>query len=410
MALHFKAKIRKTMYLCCMIDFHTALQTVLDHAKRTGTEHILVEDANNRVLGADVSTRIDIPPFSRSAMDGYACRKTDTEKGMKVLEVLAAGDVPKYAITPGTCSKIMTGAMVPEGADAVMIVENATERDGLVSGPPPATNNIIIQGEDLRAGDTLLPSGTLLQPHHLSLLASCGITEVPVSRKIPIGILSTGDELIEPGNPVTKGKIYNSNSLQLMAMVARMGGIPNYYGIAPDTPEETHRFIKKAMDENQIVILTGGVSEGDYDCVPSVLQELGFEILFDRVRIQPGKPTTFAVSHTTGKYVFGLPGNPVSSYVQCMLLVYPFLAALQGAAWEPLTTQLPLKGSYKRRRSVRMAHIPIQVHHDGTCSVVPYNGSAHQAALSTAHGLARIPVGIDTLQDGDPVEVLLFYS
>ena len=152
-----------------MIDFHTALQTVLDHAKRTGTEHILVEDANNRVLGADVATRIDIPPFFRSAMDGYACRKTDTEKGMKVLEVLAAGDVPKYAITPGTCSKIMTGAMVPEGADAVMIVENATERDGLVFGPPPATNNIIIQGEDLRAGDTLLPSGTLLQPHHLSL-------------------------------------------------------------------------------------------------------------------------------------------------------------------------------------------------------------------------------------------------
>lgn len=392
-----------------MIDFQIALQTVLDHAQRTGTEYILVKDACGRIVGADVATPSDMPPFSRSAMDGYACRKTDTQKGMKVLEVLAAGDIPKYAVTPGTCSKIMTGAMVPEGADAVLIVEHATEREGLIFGPPPVTANIIRRGEDLMAGGTLLPAGTLLQPQHLSLLASCGITEIPVSRKITVGILSTGNELIEPGNPVTKGKIYNSNSLQLMAMSERMGGIPVYYGIASDTPEETYRLVKKALEENQVILLSGGVSEGDYDCVPAVLKELGFDILFDRVRVQPGKPTTFAVSRTRDQYVFGLPGNPVSSYVQCMLLVYPFLAALQGAVWEPLTTRLPLKGYYKRRRSVRMAHIPIRINRDGTCSVIPYNGSAHQAALSMAHGLARIPIGTDTLQEGDPVEVFLFY-
>ncbi|NLA15162.1 MAG: molybdopterin molybdotransferase MoeA [Bacteroidales bacterium] len=392
-----------------MIDFHIALQTVLDNATRTKTEDIPLENACDRILALGVAAPTDMPPFSKSAMDGYACRREDTERGMKKLEVIAAGDIPKHEITPGTCSKIMTGALVPQGADCVLIVENATLRDELVFGPPPATDNIILRGEDLKKGEPVLTAGTLLRPQHLSLLASCGITQVTVSKKITVGILSTGDELVEPGHSMSPGKVFNSNSWQLMAMVQQMGGIPTYYGIAKDSLLKTQDLLMEALEANHVILLTGGVSEGDFDCVPVVIQDLGFEILFDRVRIQPGKPTTFAISRSTGQFIFGLPGNPVSSFVQCLLMVFPFLAAMQGAHWEPLTTYFPLKEDYKRRRSVRMGHIPVRINPDGTCSPVPYNGSAHQAALSEAHGLGRIPVGTDTIKAGDPMQVLLFY-
>lgn len=391
-----------------MIEFHDALHIVLDHAAATGTQGISLDSACGRILALDVNAPSDLPPFSKSAMDGYACRKEDTENGMEVLEVIAAGKLPVHQIVPGTCSKIMTGALIPRGANAVLMVENATLHNRRVYGPRPGSDNIIRQGEDLKAGEPVLRAGTLLQPQHLSLLAMCGITTVTVSREITVGILSTGDELIEPGTPFLPGKIYNSNSWQLMAMMRHMGAVPTYYGIAPDSPQETRLRLQAALDANQVVILTGGVSEGDYDCVPGVIRELGFEILFDRIRVQPGKPTIFAVSPSTGKFLFGLPGNPVSSFVQCRLIVHPFLAAMQGARWQPITTVFRLKGEYTRRKAERMAHIPIRINNDGTCSPVPYNGSAHLVALSSAHGLGRIPVGIQSIRDGEPIQVLLF--
>lgn len=392
-----------------MIDFNEALKIVLDSAVPTGSEEIALTDACNRVLALDVFTPEDIPSFSKSAMDGYACRKEDISKGMKVLEVIPAGYRPKHRITPGTCSKIMTGAMVPKGADTILIVENATTRDGLIYGPPPSLSNIMVQGEDLKKGDRVLEKGTILRPQHLALLASCGIDRITVSQCIPVGIISTGNELTEPGKATEPGKIYNSNSWQLMSMVNRINGISTYYGIAADTPEDTHRLLSRAIQENRVIIISGGVSKGDFDYVPVVMRQLGFDILFDRVRIKPGKPTTFAVSPESGKYIFGLPGNPVSSFVQCLLIVIPFLSAMQGARWEPLSTNLPLKGDFQRKNSSRMTHIPVQINPDGTVSPLPYNGSAHQASLAKAHALGRIPVGVDRIKEGETMEILLFY-
>jgi molybdopterin molybdotransferase len=267
----------------------------------------------------------------------------------------------------------------------------------------------MVQGEDLKKGDLVLEKGTILRPQHLAILASCGIDRITVSKRIRVGILSTGNELTEPGQTAEPGKIYNSNSWQLVSMVNSLNGIPTYYGITEDTEEDTHRLLSRAIRENQVVILSGGVSEGDFDMVPVVMRDLGFKILFDRVRIKPGKPTTFAVSPETGKYIFGLPGNPVSSFVQCLLLVKPFLAAMQGARWEPLSTNLPLKGNYQRRNSSRMAHIPVQINPDGTVSPLPYNGSAHQVSLAKANALGRIPVGTDHIREGEPMEILIFY-
>ena len=392
-----------------MIDFRDALKIVLESAVPTGPEEIALSGACDRILALDVFTPRDIPSFSKSAMDGYACRKEDLSNGMKVLEVIPAGHLPKHQIIPGTCSKIMTGAMVPEGADTILIVEHATIRDGLVYGTPPSSSNIMIQGEDLKKGDRVLAKGTILRPQHLALLASCGIDHITVSQRIRIGILSTGNELIEPGYTAGPEKIFNSNSWQLMSMARQANGIPSYYGIAADTEEDTRRLLSQAIQENQVIILTGGVSEGDFDLVPVVIRELGFKILFDKVRIKPGKPTTFAVSPESGKYIFGLPGNPVSSFVQCLLIVKPFLAAMQGARWKPLSTHLPLKGNYQRKNSSRMAHIPVQINPDGTVVLLPYNGSGHQASLTTAHALGSIPVGVDHIRDGEPMEILLFY-
>ncbi|HOT55349.1 MAG TPA: hypothetical protein PLM68_08075, partial [Bacteroidales bacterium] len=165
-----------------MIDFHDALQIVMGHATPAGTEMISLEDACGRILSLDIKAPADMPPFSKSAMDGYACRKEDTENGMAVLEVITAGKLPVHEIIPGMCSKIMTGAIMPEGANAVLILENAKVRDGRVFGPRPASDNIIRQGEDLKAGDPVLHAGTLMQPQHVSLIASCGMTKVAVSR------------------------------------------------------------------------------------------------------------------------------------------------------------------------------------------------------------------------------------
>lgn len=392
-----------------MTDFHVALKTLLDSAPRAGTEQISLTGACDRVLAQDVLTPEDMPPFSKSAMDGYACRSEDISEGMRMLEMIPAGRRPRHTIIPGTCSKIMTGAMIPEGADTVLIVEKSTIRDGLVYGTPSAVTNIMVQGEDLKKGDRVMEKGTVLRPQHLALLAACGIDLVTVSQKIPVGILSTGNELAEPGQVTESGKIFNSNAWSLMAMASGSGGIPSYYGIASDTLEDTRCKLSRALENNWVVLISGGVSEGDYDHVPAAIRELGFEILFDRVRVQPGKPTTFAVSGETGKYIFGLPGNPVSSFVQCLLMVKPFLSAMQGARTEPVAARLPLKGHFRRRNSGRMAHIPLRINPEGTCTPLPYNGSAHLASLASAHALGRIPVGIDRIEEGETIEVLFFY-
>ena len=260
-----------------------------------------------------------------------------------------------------------------------------------------------LRGEDVRAGDRVLSSGKMIKPQDIALMASVGHTEVLVARKPRTGIMSTGDELVEPSEKPDLSHIRNSNAYQLVAQVERAGGLPVYYGIAPDNEELTYRMVIKAVDENEIVLLTGGVSMGDFDFVPGVLRKAGVKILFDQVRVQPGKPTTFGVHDKA--VVFGLPGNPVSSFVQFETLVRPLINLKMGHHWKSPVMILPMADDYRRRSADRAGWIPVIITGESEVRPVEYHGSAHISSIPMADGIIPITAGQYELKRGDRVEV-----
>jgi molybdopterin molybdotransferase len=218
-----------------------------------------------------------------------------------------------------------------------------------------------------------------------------------------VGIISTGDELVEPSSIPAISQIRNSNAYQLLAQVSRAGGAGKYWGIAPDNEDATFELIKKALDESDIVILTGGVSMGDFDFVPSVLERAGVKILFDKVNVQPGKPTTFGVHPKS--VAFGLPGNPVSSFVQFETLVRPLINKMMGYKWNPFKQKLQMAVSYERKSSDRMGWVPVRINENKEVLPVEYHGSAHISALPYANGLIAVSEGTRIIRKGEIVSV-----
>jgi molybdopterin molybdotransferase len=272
-------------------------------------------------------------------------------------------------------------------------------------------SNICYKGEDIREGDKVLETGTFIKPEQIAILASFGVTNAFVAKHKKIGILSTGDEIIEPDAIPTLVQIRNSNGWQLRAQALRAGAIVNYYGIASDSESSLREKLEKALNENDIVILSGGVSMGDFDFVPAVLDEFGLKTLFNKVAVQPGKPSTFAVKYSQDgsakKVVFALPGNPVSCFVQFELLIKPFLFKSMGGVAPGLKADLPFKSDYSRKHTERLALIPVRIDSDGSFSPVKYNGSAHITALNGANGIAEIPLGAGSFAAGEKVKVYI---
>jgi molybdopterin molybdotransferase len=393
-----------------MITFEEALEISLSQAITYGVEAISFEEVTGRVLVNDIISDIDIPPFNKSAMDGFACRRSDLANSLSVVEVVRAGIPPTRMLTEGQCSQIMTGAIIPEGADTVIKVEDTAIADDLESGQKgirffgqSTAANICYRGEDLKAGETILKAGTLLDTRHIPILATVGKTFLDVYRFPSIGVLSTGTELVEPGEVPGLSQIRNTNAYQTIAQLAKMGIDSDYYGIAPDDEEITRSLISDALKTNDILILSGGVSMGEFDFVPAVLTSLGIKVSFKQVAIQPGKPTLFGVGDR--KFIFGLPGNPVSSYFIFELLVRPFIYKSMGIIWNPTVLRLRAAHQIIRKTSNRLSWIPVRIDQEGMVHQVEYHGSAHIFALRDANGIVSLPIGKLTVDKGECLDV-----
>lgn len=393
-----------------MITFDQALASMLNAARPLGSESIGFESAVGRVLAEDVCSDVDMPPFNKSAMDGFACRRQDLPGPLRVVEEIPAGRMPQHRIGAGEAARIMTGAPVPEGADCVVMIEDTvSEADGRVRFSGEKTSsNICSQAEDVRTGEVVLTRGSLLGPAHLAVLASVGQIELAVSRRPRVAIIATGSELLAPSERPSGALIRNSNSPQLCAQAAQCGAVPTYYGIVPDDPEATRATIRQARDENDVVVLSGGVSAGDFDYVPAALAACGYRIVFDSVAMQPGRPTVFGELGDKNGWCVGLPGNPVSTYVIFELLLKPFLYQLMGHAFQPRVIEVELGETIRRRNTKRQSSHPVRFVAPGLVRQIDYHGSGHISAMTQAEGLIMMPVGCEELPAGSRVHVRSF--
>ncbi len=390
-----------------MLPFEEALDTVLKSARPLGAEPVSLADAANRVLAEDVKSDMDIPPFNKSAMDGYACRRSDLANNLAVIEVIPAGHAPTKSVEAGQCAKIMTGAVVPEGADCVVMKEYIESlSDSTVRFVGEKTkDNICQKGEDIKAGDVVLHKGELLKPQHIAVLASVGRAKPVVSRMPKVGIIATGSELVDPGTACEPCQIRNSNSFQLAAQARSTGAAVTDYGITKDTKEAIDNTFKKVAAANDVVIVSGGVSVGDFDFVPDILKRNNIDLLFEGIAVKPGKPSVFGVSQDL--YCFGLPGNPMSTFVQFEILIKPFLYKLMGCEHKGENVCMPLDKPVERRKTDRQAWFPVAITAAGTVKLIEYHGSAHISSLCPADGLISIDVGVARIEKGTVVPVRL---
>ncbi len=391
-----------------MISFEKALEIIIDSARTIGSERVAMLDSLNRILAEDVISDLDMPPFNKSAMDGFACRRSDLGNAMKVIETIPAGKVPQFRVSEGECSRIMTGAMVPDGADTVIMVEQ-TELAGdekiRFTGSKTQTN-IAYKAEDVKVGDVLLHKGQLISSSHIAIMAAAGANNPLVSVQPKVAILSTGDELVEPHQKPATGQIRNSNSWQLMAQVRAMGCIPHYMGIIPDAEKETEEAIARELAQSHLVLLTGGISMGEYDFVPNSMRSNKVEVLFQKVAVKPGRPTLFGV--TDKSCVIGLPGNPVSSFINFELFVKPLLFKMMGYHYKPVELSLPMAENFTRKKADRLEWLPVDITTEGKVLPVTYHGSAHIYAVSISKALLRVEIGTFELQKEELVNVRPF--
>ncbi len=396
-----------------IISEEEARSILLAKTSPLGSERVLVEAALGAVLAEEVVSDVDMPPFNRAAMDGYAVRLADiaaTPVELTIVEHIKAGDAPKHPVGTGECSEIMTGAPVPDGADAVVQVEHtepAAENLVRILEPLAGKTNIARQGEDLGRGDVVLKPGRLLRSAEVGLLAMVGRREVQVYQRPTVSILATGDELIEPDQVPRPGQTRNCNNFSLLAECARAGFQATALGIARDTREELETKIRAGL-EADVLLVSGGVSMGKYDLVPEVFEALGIVVHFTKVAIKPGKPTVFA---TRGKkLVFGLPGNPVSVIVVFRLFVEPALRRLAGRTdLLPRMVSVTLTTSV-RSRGERRSYLLVRLRSSDRgllAEPVPSHGSADLMALTNADALIQVEAGAGEVSAGTDVPALL---
>jgi len=392
-----------------MIPFEEAFARAMEKARFLGAEEVLLGEALGRVLAEDAVSDIDMPPFDKAAMDGFACRRADLLGELCVVEELPAGSWPTRSLGPFECARIMTGAPIPRGADCVVMVEKTREalpgRVQIDAEKVSGESYICRRGEDVRSGDAVIRAGTLVTPAVVGMLAAIGCARPRVARRPRVAVLTTGTEIVEAHERPGPAQIRNSNGPQLVAQALSAGALPTYFGALADRAEVISAALERAQAKSDVIILSGGVSAGDYDLVPEILEGHGFSFVFDSVAMQPGRPTVFATDGKTA--CFGLPGNPVATFTVFELMVRPFLAGLMGHTFAPRVVQAILEGGLSRRKAERRLTLPVRFSKPGRVEAVDYHGSAHLLSSSRADGLVALPVGVREIQAGAVVDVRL---
>lgn len=386
----------------------------------TDKELVPLSQATNRILAENISSSFDFPYDDNSAMDGYAVKyqnvamaSQDSPVSLKVIEEIPAGYCPQKTILDGETSRIFTGAILPQGADSIVIQEN-TQREGdqiKVFAPPLKNEFVRYKGSYYKAGECLLSAGCKINPPEIAILAAAQCLEVPVMRSPIIAILSTGDELITPEKTIERGKIIDSNQYLLASFIQQNGGIPLPLGIIPDHPLALENAIKEALNQADWVISTGGVSVGDYDYVDQVLEELGGKIHVKGVKMKPGKPLTVA-TFCQDKLYFGIPGNPVSTMVTCWRFLqtaieklsakknYNYPSIVKGITFNTLRSQ-------GTRETYVWGNVNlIKGHYQFTIAKGSHN-SGNLVNLQKINALAIIPINTNLIEIGDDVEIML---
>lgn len=396
-----------------MITVEQALEIILTRVAPLGNERIDISAALGRLLAENVVADIDLPPFDRARMDGYAVRSVDLASVPAELEVLgevAAGSVFHGSVGHGQAVKIFTGAPLPEGADAVQKVEVTENRNGkvLIKESVVAGQFVTRRSSEVACGEVVAPAGSEITPAELSVLASFGKQTVAVGIRPRVAVMSTGTELVEISELPRQGQIRNSNSYTISGYATRAGAATSRLPTVPDSEAAIALALAEAAEHNEIVITSGGVSMGDYDLVKAALHRIGATIYFDKVILRPGKPTVFAQHDKT--FFFGLPGNPVSTSVTFNLFVWPAIRKMQGDPTPLLPgVQAELFRSIKDS-SDRRSYLPGRLSvAQGRALVEPlkWSGSSDLVAFMSANALIVVPAETHELQTGDLVDVIL---
>ena len=398
-----------------MIPVKEAINIVLQHSPRLGFEAAALGEVMGRILGEDIIADSDLPPFDRAQMDGYAVRAADVARvpaRLRIAGESAAGAGWHHEMKPGEAVRIMTGAPVPAGADAVQQVELTREVDSgavvEILEPVEAGRSIVKQAAEIKAGAAVLRAGEDINAAMIATLASFGYAQVKVGRRPRVAVMATGSELVDVDRKPGKDQIRDSNNYTIAAYASLAGAIVERWPLAGDDTEELKRQVKQAVETSDVLITSGGVSMGVYDFMKPALKELGAEIFFERVALRPGKPTVFARLGNT--LVFGLPGNPVSVAVTFSLFVRAALRKMQGAKQPGLIEETAVLARAVKGSGERESYLPAILRTDerGILLAEPlkWGGSSDFVAFARATALVNVAAGVGFLESGSIVKIV----
>jgi len=388
--------------------------------KPVGAEQKTISEAHLRVLAEDITAPMDVPSFTRSTVDGYAVRASDTfgaeenrPVALRICGCVSVGETPSIIVERGKAAEIVTGAPMPKGADAVVMLEYAVQKgeEVLVSRSVSMGENVMEAGSDIRKGATVLKESQILSSREIGVLAALGLTEVNVYKRPRVAVISTGPEIVKPGKALPPGKVYDINMFTLSAAVRECGGEPVELGIVPDDREQLKAAFERALNLADVVITSGGVSVGPKDVIPQVLNELGEPgVIVCGMATKPGKPTTIAI--IDGKPVFSLPGHPTSALLMFHLFVHSMICLMAGKREEAPFAVRAVAGARMFAARGRRTFVMVNLNRDKSgkwlASPVPLGLSGAITTLAKAEGFVEISEDRQFIDAGDEVEVHLF--